>query len=215
MTTLDQPAKSQTPEHSPAESLSLRLQDEVRAAQALPDSFADRARIVMQEAGKAVLPAVKDAWLGFDDLHIPMSKTLTGKDLSLPVPKIVESTAFGVAVGYAAEKIIQSTGIPGKVGAAVVAGVFAIPVAAAGYDIYRNVNGARTLPELRQAGRQLGTTAGTLAANLPVGYASYEAGAFASRAVTALKSVDGMIAAGSLGMAPNPKWEIYNRLPLD
>jgi hypothetical protein len=183
MNVLDEPVRSQPGKESDISlTRNLKLVEDSRSAfrsNELPASFAERAQVLLSESGKAVLPAVADAWFGIDQVHVPLSKTLTGKDLTLPVPKIAETAAMAAAIGFTADTLLPSTGIMGKVGRSALAAAFAIPVACQGYDIYAKISNASTLADLQQAGRQIGSTVGNLAGNLPVGIAGYKAGVYA------------------------------------
>jgi hypothetical protein len=164
------------------------------AAEALPDSKLERARVIISEAGKAVLPAVKDE--------------LFGPGRLLPVPRAIETAGIGAAIGFVAESVLPQTGMLGKIGGAVLLGACTLPLASQGYDIYQNINHASSVSDLRKAGNQIGTVVGNLAADLPVGSAGYKAGAYLS---------DTMNVAGWLSNLRSPQANAltWSRLPLD
>lgn len=158
----------------------LLLQKDPASIEALPESKMERSRIVLGEAASALLPAVKDAWLGVDHIKIPMSEHLFGKQEYLPVPKILESAAVGTAIGFTARTLLPQAGILGKVGSVALATYFTAPLAKQSYDIYRGISGANSVADLRESGTKFGTIVGGFMASLPIGIASYKAGVYAS-----------------------------------
>lgn len=157
----------------------------------VPSSKMERAKVVIGEAGTAVMPAVADAYFGVDHLRLPFSKGIVGRDINIPVPKILESAALGAAIGFGTRTLLPQTGILGKVGSAALAVAFTAPLAKQGYDIYNQIDSAKNMSELRQAGAELGTALGSFAANMPVGILSYKAGVYASDRMMVLPSLSG------------------------
>ncbi len=178
--------------HLPLISLSSELKSS-SASNALPGSRMEKAQVVLTEAAKAVPSAVGDALFGVHWAHVPMSESIAGHDLSLPVPKIAESAAAGAAIGFTVKTLLPSTGILGKIGGAALAAAFTAPLAKEGLNIYHGINDANSLSDLRKAGHDLGTLTGNLAANLPLGYAGYKAGAYASDQLLSTQLAKGFV----------------------
>ena len=174
---------------------SLLTESAANNAEILPASKIEQAKIVAKEAGYAIGPAVADALIGVDHINIPFSKSLLGKESSLPVPRILESAALGAAIGFSTRTLLPQTGILGKVGSAALAVAFTAPLAKQGYDIYNGISNARSVTELRQAGSELGTALGSFAANMPVGILSYKAGVYASDRIMASPTMSGFASA--------------------
>ena len=176
------------------------------SGEALPNSNMERSRIVLGEAASAVLPAVKDAWLGVDHIKIPMSERLFGTEEFIPVPKIAESAAVGAAIGFATRTLLPQAGILGKVGSAALGLAFTAPLAAQACDIYRGISDAHSIAELHESGAKLGTAVGAVAANLPVGIASYRAGVLASDRLMATQTVAPFVVAKKAAFDATNNW---------
>jgi protease I len=146
-------------------------------AEPLPDSILERAAVFGKAAALSAPEGVKHALLGVDHVAVPFSRTLAGKDLTVPVPTIVENAAVGAAIGFAARTLLPNAGILGKVGSAALGVAFLAPVAGEGYKIARDVSYAKNVQDLQFAGSEFGTTVGNLAGGLPVGIYSYKFGA--------------------------------------
>ncbi len=154
-----------------------------------PESRFEKGKIVLGSAAESFLPAAADSLLGVNHVAIPFSKSLTGKESYLPVPRIMETAAVGAAIGFASKVLLPESGILGKVGSAALTAVFAVPLAKQGLDIYGDIKNARSSAELKAAGSELGSALGGFAAGLPVGIASFKAGAYAGESLMASKSM--------------------------
>lgn len=160
--------------------LSRNLESQKSLSEALPSSSLGKAQVVLSEAASSVLPAAGDALFGVHHLSIPFSSKILGKETSIAIPKILESAALGAAIGFSTRSILPQAGLIGRMGGAALAFAFTAPFAKQSFDIYNDINKASNMSELRQSGRNLGATIGSLAVNLPVGIASYKLGVYAS-----------------------------------
>lgn len=143
----------------------------------LPDSLIARAGIFGEAAVSSLPKGILQSLTGVDHVQLPYSEKIFGHKTSIPVPTILENAAVGAAIGFAAKTILPETGFLGKVGSAVLGGVFMAPLANTGIKIVNDTRLANSVNQLQFAGSELGTSVGSFAASLPVGVGAYNFGA--------------------------------------
>jgi putative intracellular protease/amidase len=191
-------------EHKPPQTAHAELLDSALGTPgSSPPGMIEKAVVFGKAAAGAIPEGAWQSLTAVDHLTVPFSKTIAGKDLTVPVPKVLENAAIGTAIGFASRTLLPETGILSKVGVAALGTVFAAPLAGEGLKIANEVWYAKNTQELTLAGKELGTALGGLAAGLPIGMLSYNFGASLS---------DRMLATETMAPFARGKQDFYNAL---
>jgi protease I len=137
----------------------------------------EKATVFGKSAALAFPAGVMHELTGVDHVTLPLSKTGLSKDVTVPVPVILENAAVGAGIGFAARVLLPEKGALSNVGANVVRRIFQAPAVAEGFRVGRQVYYAKSGEEVQRAGQELGTALGALAGGMPVGIYSYQVGA--------------------------------------